>query len=33
MESKQKKAFLLVYGCQMNVSDAERMAGELVSIG
>lgn len=33
MESKQKKAFLLVYGCQMNVSDAERMAGELASIG
>ena len=33
MESKQKKAFLLVYGCQMNVSDAERMVGELASIG
>jgi len=30
---KQKKAFLLVYGCQMNFSDAERMAGELASIG
>ena len=24
---------LLVYGCQMNVSDAERMAGELAAIG
>ena len=33
MESKQKKAFLLVYGCQMNVSDAERMAGEPASSG
>ena len=30
---KQKNAFLLVYGCQMNQSDAERMAGELASIG
>lgn len=24
---------LIVYGCQMNVSDAERMAGQLASIG
>lgn len=24
---------IVVYGCQMNVSDAERMAGELASIG
>ena len=29
----KKCAYLLVYGCQMNVSDAERMAGELASIG
>ncbi len=33
MESKQKKAFFFFFFCQMNVSDAERMAGELVSIG
>ena len=30
---RNKKAFLLVYGCQMNFADAERMAGELASIG
>ena len=29
----QKLCKLLVYGCQMNVSDAERMAGELARIG
>ena len=28
-----KKAFIGVYGCQMNVSDAERMEGQLQSIG
>ena len=28
-----KKAFLGVYGCQMNVSDAERMEGQLRSMG
>ena len=28
-----KKAFIGVYGCQMNVSDAERMEGQLHSIG
>ena len=33
MKAHNKKAYLLVYGCQMNVSDAERMAGELASIG
>ena len=31
--TNNKKAYLLVYGCQMNQSDAERMAGELASIG
>ncbi len=30
---KQKLCKLLVYGCQMNVSDGERMAGELATIG
>ena len=33
MKAHNKKAYLLVYGCQMNVSDAERMAGELAFIG
>lgn len=28
-----KKAFIGVYGCQMNVSDAERMEGQLGTIG
>ena len=28
-----RKAFIGVYGCQMNVSDAERMAGQLGTIG
>jgi len=28
-----KKFYLLVFGCQMNVSDAERIAGVLASIG
>ena len=28
-----KKAFIGVYGCQMNVSDAERMEGQLETIG
>ena len=26
-------AYLLVYGCQMNQSDAERMMGQLRTIG
>ena len=30
---KKKKAFIGVYGCQMNISDAERMEGQLGSIG
>ena len=30
---KQKLCKMLVYGCQMNVSDGERMAGELATIG
>ena len=29
----KKKAFIGVYGCQMNISDAERMEGQLVTIG
>ena len=28
-----KKAFIGVYGCQMNISDAERMEGQLKTIG
>ena len=28
-----KKAFIGVYGCQMNISDAERMEGQLRTIG
>lgn len=28
-----KKAFLGIYGCQMNEADGERMAGQLASIG
>ena len=31
--SKKKLAKTIVYGCQMNESDAERMNGELESIG
>ena len=33
MENIRKKLCLLSYGCQMNVSDAERMAGQLGTIG
>ena len=29
----KKKAFIGVYGCQMNISDAERMEGQLRTIG
>ena len=29
----RKKAFIGVYGCQMNQSDAERMEGQLLTIG
>ena len=29
----KKKLYLGVYGCQMNVADGERMAGELASLG
>lgn len=32
-QMKRKKAKLLVYGCQMNRSDAERMEGQLQKIG
>ena len=32
-EFLMKKAFIGVYGCQMNVSDAERMEGQLNRIG
>ena len=30
---KKKKAFIGVYGCQMNISDAERMEGQLATLG
>lgn len=30
---KKKKLYIGVYGCQMNVADSERMAGELAAIG
>lgn len=30
---ESKKAFIGVYGCQMNISDAERMEGQLQTIG
>ncbi len=33
LNQKQKFVKLIVYGCQMNLSDAERMAGQLASIG
>ena len=29
----RKKAFIGVYGCQMNISDAERMEGQLATLG
>ena len=29
----QRYVKFLVYGCQMNVADAERMAGQLADIG
>ena len=29
----KRKAFIGVYGCQMNIADAERMAGQLAAIG
>ena len=31
--SEKKQAFFGVYGCQMNISDAERMEGRLAEIG
>ena len=31
--TKNKKVFIGVYGCQMNISDAERMEGQLLTIG
>lgn len=31
--SRRRTCCLLVYGCQMNISDAERMEGQLKSIG
>lgn len=30
---RKKKAFIGVYGCQMNISDAERMEGQLATLG
>ena len=30
---QKKKAFIGVYGCQMNISDAERMEGQLTTLG
>ena len=30
---QKKKAFIGVYGCQMNISDAERMEGQLATLG
>lgn len=30
---RKKKAFIGVYGCQMNISDAERMEGQLGTLG
>ncbi len=30
---QKKKAFIGVYGCQMNISDAERMEGQLGTLG
>lgn len=30
---RKKKAFIGVYGCQMNISDAERMEGQLAALG
>ena len=34
MQNQRKKFVkLIVYGCQMNISDAERMEGQLGSIG
>lgn len=33
MDNKKKKAFIGVYGCQMNISDAERMEGQLALLG
>ncbi len=34
MQNKKKKLVkLIIYGCQMNISDAERMEGQLVTIG
>ena len=32
-KATEKKAFIGVYGCQMNISDAERMEGQLQTIG
>ncbi len=29
----KRRAFIGVYGCQMNIADAERMAGQLAAIG
>ena len=30
---QKKRAFIGVYGCQMNISDAERMEGQLATLG
>ena len=30
---QKRKAFIGVYGCQMNLSDAERMEGQLGTLG
>lgn len=30
---QKKRAFIGVYGCQMNISDAERMEGQLTTLG
>ena len=30
---QKKRAFIGVYGCQMNISDAERMEGQLAALG